>query len=147
VLSSAAVAREGNADQSAQEARVFTRYLVGRVPPPELVDRYRAASAAIWGDDVAPADEALVAFVRRHPWSVAPLDAATSLLRPGGYLRSKILTMAAILEASPTFADEFLPRNVSRAGLAWQIIAGGTAAVLQAVVGVLLLPMARRARA
>src|SRR2546422_2921837 len=147
VLSFTAVVRQGHGDFAALEARIFARYLVGRVPPADLVERYQAASQAIWGDGVAAADEALITFIRRHPWSVAPLDAATSLLRSGGHLRAKILTMAAILEASPAFADEFLPRNVSTGALVWQVFAGGAAACLQALVGVLLIPMARRARA
>jgi hypothetical protein len=147
VLSSAAVAPEGQADPAALEALLFARYLVGRVPPPDLVQRYRDASRTIWAGGAAAAEEALVTFVRRHPWAVGPLDAATSLLRPGGLLRSKILTMAAILEASPAFADDFLPRSVSTGALVWQIVAGGAAAGTQALIGLVLLPFARRARA
>ena len=33
------------------EARLFTRYLVGRPPPAELVDRYRAANARCRSDN------------------------------------------------------------------------------------------------
>jgi len=33
------------------EARLFTRYLVGRPPPAELVDRYRAANAEVLAID------------------------------------------------------------------------------------------------
>jgi len=147
VLSSGAVAPEAQADPAALEALLFARYLVGRVPPPDLVERYRDASRTIWEGGTAAAEEALVAFVRRHPWAVGPLDAATSVLRPGGLLRSKILTMAAILEASPAFADDFLPRSVSKPVLAWQILAGGAAASVQALIGLVLLPFARHARA
>jgi hypothetical protein len=147
VLSSAAVTPEGQADPAGLEAQIFARYLVGRMPPPDLVERYRDASRAIWSAAAPPGEEALVAFVRRHPWAVGPLDAVASVLHPGGHLRSKILTMAAVLEASPTFADDFLPRSVSRAALAWQLVAGGAAASVQALVGLVLLPIARRARA
>jgi hypothetical protein len=147
VLSSAAVAPEGQTDPAAIEARIFARYLVGRVPPPDLVQRYRDASRTIWGsDDGAAAEDPLVVFARRHPWTVGPLDAATSVLRPGGVLHAKVLTMAAILEASPAFADDFLPRNVSRGALLWQLVVGGAAASLQALVGLVLIPLARRAR-
>lgn len=147
MLSSAAVAPEGQTDPAAIEARIFARYLVGRVPPPDLVQRYRDASRTIWGnDDGAVAEDPLVAFARRHPWTVGPLDAATSVLHPGGVLHAKVLTMAAILEASPAFADDFLPRSVSRGALLWQLVVGGAAASLQALVGLVLLPLARRAR-
>ena len=147
MLSSAAVTPEGQADPAGLEAQVFARYLVGRMPPPDLVERYRDASRAISSAAAPPGEEALVAFVRRHPWAVGPLDAVTSVLHPGGHLRSKILIMAAVLEASPTFADDFLPRSVSRAALAWQLVAGGAAASVQVLVGLVLLPIARRARA
>jgi hypothetical protein len=55
--------------------------------------------------------------------------------------------MAAVLETSPEFADEFLPRAVPPlrlfAGLALQ----GVRAVLRAAVGVPLYAAAARARA
>jgi hypothetical protein len=141
------VAPEAHDDPAAREAHIFARYLVGRMPPADLVERYRDASRAIWSAPAPPGEETLVAFVRRHPWAVGPLDAVTSVLHSGGQLRSKILTMAAVLEASPAFADEFLPRSVSRAALAWQLVAGGAAASVQVLVGLVLLPIARRARA
>ena len=141
------MAELGQSDPAAIEARIFARYLVGRVPPPDLVERYRDASRSIWGSGAAvAADDALVAFARRHPWTVGPLDAATSVLDPGGLLHAKVLAMAAILEASPAFADDFLPRNVSRGALLWQLVVGGASASLQGLVGLLLLPLARRAR-
>jgi hypothetical protein len=149
VLSSAAVAPEGQTDPAAIEARIFARYLVGREPPPDLVERYRDASRTIWGSgdgDGAAAEDPLVAFARRHPWTVGPLDAATSVLHPGGVLHARVLTMAAILEASPAFADDFLPRSVSTGALLWHLVAGGAAASLQALVGLVLLPLARRAQ-
>ena len=64
------------------EARTFTRYLVGRPPPPELVARYREANAVLFATPVDPVDAAVVDFVRRHPWSVGLLDAAVGLRRP-----------------------------------------------------------------
>jgi hypothetical protein len=143
VLSSAAVTLD--TDDASREAHVFARYLVGRPPTPETLARYVAARHAIWGDGAAA--DPLLAFVRRHPWSVAPLDAATSLFQRDGMLHGAILTMAAILETSPQFADQFLPRSVSRAALVGELVAGGVATAVQVVAGVLLLPLARRGRA
>jgi hypothetical protein len=132
-------------DDALREARIFARYLVGRVPPSALLERYRQASRAIWS--TAPSlDDPLLTFVRRHPWSVGPLDAAASLLQPGGRLRSRLLTMAAILEASPDCAEDFLPRAASTPRLVWTVIAAGAVTALQAAAGLALLPVARRAR-
>ena len=129
------------------EACTFGRYLVGRTPPPELVARYCEANAALFTAPPAPADEAIVAFVRRHPWSVGLLDAAVGLRRPGSLLRNKILVMTAILETSPAFADEFLVPPVHPIVLALRVAALGTLAVARTLLGLALYPAAARARA
>jgi hypothetical protein len=128
------------------EARIFARYLVGRTPAPDLVARYRDANRALWSGAPGPGDAERLAFVRRHPWSVGPLDAAAALLDPAGQLRSKVLVAAAILEATPAHADDFLPRAVSVAALFWRLAVSGTAAVALAFLGVLLWPLAGRSR-
>jgi len=128
------------------EARIFTRYLVGRTPAPELITRYCAASRALWPGAPGPGEAERLAFVRRHPWSVGPLDAAAALLDPGGQLRGKVLVAAAILETTPAHADDFLPRSVSVAALFWRLAASGTLAVAEAVLGALLWPLAGRLR-
>ncbi|HYY06513.1 MAG TPA: hypothetical protein VE997_08040 [Candidatus Limnocylindria bacterium] len=129
------------------EAHLFARYLVGRPPPAELVERYRAANAAIFTEPVARQDAALIAFARRHPWSVSLLDAASGLLRPGSLLRNKILLMAAILETSPAFADEFLPRDARPLGLVLALLAHGTVAATRAALGAVVYAAAVRSRA
>ncbi len=144
VLTSAAVTADPR-DAASSEAHLFARYLVGRPPSPAAVDRYRDARQAIFAG--AASSDPVLAFVRRHPWSLAPLDAAASLVQPGGMLHAAVLTMAAVLETSPEFADEFLPRSVSRGALAWQLLAGGVATAANVAAGLLLLPLARRAGA
>ena len=129
------------------EAQVFGRYLVGERPPAELVARYRAANETLFAEPVSGEDAAIVAFARRHPWSVGPLDAATGLFRPASALRNKILVMAAILEATPAFADEFLLPPVRPVALALRVTGLGLVAVARTLFGVALLPLAARARA
>lgn len=129
------------------EARIFARYLVGRPPPPELIDRYRAANARLFTAPAPAADRSLVAFVRRHPWSVGLLDAAAGIRRPGSLLRNKILVMAAILETAPAFAGEFLAPPVGPLALALRVAGLGTLAVVRTILGMALLPLALRARA
>jgi hypothetical protein len=138
------VAEDGVLDD---EARLFTRYLVGRTPPPDLVARYAEADRTIWTTPAPSREAGLVHFARRHPWSVGLLDAAAGLLQPSGRLRGKILVMSAILETSPVFADEFLPRTVRTPSLLLHLVAAGTAALAQALLGALLYPFAVRSRA
>ena len=129
------------------EAQAFGRYLVGRTPPAELVARYRAANETLFTDPVSAEDAAIVAFACRHPWSVGPLDAVSGLFRPGSALRNKVLVMAAILETTPAFADDFLLPPVRPLALAVRVTGLGLAVVGRTLLGVALLPLAARARA
>jgi hypothetical protein len=126
------------------EARLLSRYLVGAVPAEGLVARYVEACHTLFPAQGSPRDEALLAFVRRHPWSVSLLDAACGLLWRGARLREKVLVMAAVLEASPDFAEEFLPRTAGPLALFVQLAGIGLVAVGRAVAGLLLLPLAMR---
>jgi hypothetical protein len=128
------------------EARVFSRYLVGRNPPDELIDRYEKANGILFAEPCDRRDAALIGFVGRHPWSVSFLDAASGLLRPSGLLRGKILTMGAILETSPEFADDFLPREEHPAAFVFHLLILGVVAVACVVLGSLLYGVAIRSR-
>ena len=122
----------------AVEARIFARYLVGRDPSPAHVERYVAASRTHFPDPLPPDDAAVLAWVRRHPWSVGPLDAACGLARPGGALRNRVLLMAAVLEATPEFADDFLPHHVGPLAMVIRVGAAGAVAVANALGGLVL---------
>jgi hypothetical protein len=126
------------------EGRIFGRYLGGRLPPPELIDRYVEANRVLRASSVSERDVALVAFVRRHPWTVSYLDAAAGLFARDGLLRSKLLVMAAILEASPAFADEFLPRASGRLALVVRLSVLGVVVVAQVGIGAVLYAAAVR---
>jgi hypothetical protein len=128
----------------AREARVFGRYLVGREPDDAHVARYVAASRTHFPGPLAADDAAVLAWVRRHPWSIGMLDGAAGLLRPGGALRSRILLMAAVLESTPEFADHFLPRQVGPLALVARVGVAGTIAVLNALVGAPLYALVAR---
>jgi hypothetical protein len=126
------------------EARVFSRYLVGRVAPDGLLARYADAVRTLLAVPGGTADEAILDFVRRHPWSVSLLDAACALVRPRARLREKLLVMAAVLEASTDFAEEFLPRTEPPLLLLAHLAGLGCLAAGRTVAGLLLLPIAAR---
>ncbi len=132
-------------DRADEDAVLLARYLVGREPEPELIARYREAVRTTWPTAPPPREAALVAFVRRHPWSLGPLDAAAALVQPAGRLRGTVLVMSAILETSPAFADDFLPQSAPLGSTVLRLVRDGTVAVAKAAVGLLLYPVAARA--
>ena len=133
-------------DVLAAEAILFSRYLLRTDPPAEMIERYVAGDRILFPDRAADADRAVVAFARSHPAAVSLLDAATGLLMPDALLRKKILLMAAILEASPRYADEFLPRTVPPLRLFFSLCGWTLTSAFKVVLGTPLLLLARRTR-
>ena len=130
------------------EAELVGRCLDGdRAAFGALVERYREANRILLGGTAPVSDAAVIAFARRHPWSIPFLDGAAGLVRPGSLLRNKILVMAAVLEASPAFAEEFLSRTVHPVSLVLRVLGLATLAVVRAAVGVLVYAAATRSRA
>src|SRR5262245_54341077 len=104
---------ESDANESTEslreEARLFARYIAGDAQP-QLVDRYivacrRLALGRPEGDDLG-----LLSFVRRHPSSLAALDAACGIIRPESLLRRKLFLMLALLETTPAHSALFLAK-------------------------------------
>jgi len=130
----------GSDQRIAADFKLIAGYLIDADPPAELVDRYVAAHSELFGNAVAPEWE----FVRRHPRALPYLDAAAGVLARHSLLRKNILLAAAILEASPAYADFFLEEVEGRIRLlgllAWQ----GALGVGKLALGAPLLLAARR---
>lgn len=127
----------------AREARLLSCYLLGIEPSPELAKRYVAAHAKLLGPE-PPSEQALADYCLDHPWAIGPLDAACALLRPHALLRKKILLMAAILEASPDHADDFLPHAYPTWSLLPRLAWWGSCAAAKALLGLPLLAVVKR---
>jgi hypothetical protein len=126
------------------EAAALGRYLLGRPAPKEALRRYVEGSLRLFDGTASREDLAIVAFVRRHSWSLPPLDAACGLLRPRSLLRQKLILMLAILETVPEIASDFLPVARPRALVVVRLLAAGLVAGLKTAAGLLILPAARR---
>lgn len=128
----------------ALEARRLAPGLVGGEPPPPVVARYVAAHRALIEAPRDPREIALAAFAVRHPWSARPLDAACGLIRPQALLRRKLRLLAAVLEATPDFADAFLPPAAPPRALSLRLLLFAAGAVGRAAAGLALYPLASR---
>lgn len=126
--------------RAAEEFSFISRYLMDVDPPPELVNRYVAATRKLLGDAAASEWE----FVRRHPRLLPYLDAAAGVFSPRSLLRNKILLAAAILEASPAYAEFFLEEREGRFRVLRVLIWQGLRSAVKLAVGVPLLQLARR---
>lgn len=123
-----------------REARLFGRYLVGEEPGEPFVERYLAAADALLSSSPGP----VVRFALRRPWTLPLLDAASAVVRPRGPLRSRLLVMAAVLEASPAYADLFLPRPAGAVRQVVDVVAAGGVGAAKVAVGLPMLLVARR---
>ena len=122
------------------EAIVFGRYLVGEEPAEELVERYCRANEKLFPG----ADDAVVAFARQHPWSVAMLDAGAGIADAGSLLRKKLLVMTAIVETTPALVDKTEQRAVGLPTLAVKVGVAGARAAFHLVTGLALHAVVRR---
>ena len=126
-----------------REARRIGRYLVGGDLPQELVERYQAANLALFPETPSETDGAILEFVRRHPWSLPPLESALGLIRPDALLRRKLVVMTAILETEPRFAGDFEALAPGRAGAVVRLMGLGLSSAAKVAAGILLYPFAR----
>jgi hypothetical protein len=98
-----------NLDESLRdEGERFGRYLNGRPVAPALVDRYVRAMLAK-GLVAEGRDRRLLRFVEMHPAWLGIVDGGLALRRPRSVIRTKLLVMSAILEATPDATSAFLP--------------------------------------
>lgn len=129
----------------ATESILIGRYLLGCDPPRELQERYVAAHRILYHEQGKSAESPELRFIHHHPWALPFIDAGAGLLQPESVVREKILLMTAILEATPVYAEFFLPGRTPVLTLlldvTWQALRGG----LKIVVGLPLFLWARGA--
>jgi hypothetical protein len=119
------------------EAERFGRYLAGRPIEPHLADRYVAAIAQL-RPVIGARDRRRIGFALAHPRLIGFVDGGLALRDPQSMLRWKLVVMTAILEATPEYANAFLPRHRWPWYAAYAGIVGLRAAVKGAVGAVLV---------
>jgi hypothetical protein len=127
-----------------KEGRLFARYLLDREPPQDMIDRYISANRELGTDIAMQSTEKLMECTLTHPWSIPFLDAAAGVIQPDFLLRKKIYIMAAVLEASPIFADQFLPQNLAPFKLFARLIFNSVTAGIKMIIGIPLFYLLRK---
>lgn len=130
-------------DQLRTEALVFGRYLVGREPSEDLVDRYRRANERLFGSP-GPEEQVIIDFALRRPWSLPMLDAALGLTQSASLLRKKLLVMTAIVETTPEYLDSTEQRAVGLSQLALRVGVAGARVAYHVAGGLALSALLRR---
>ena len=125
-----------------RECRLFAVYLAGRQPSEEIVARYAAGWSRVRPQ--GRSGSAALRAVERRPALLPFLDAACALRRGDDPLRRKLLLLTAILETSPEFANDFLPRHRPLPALLAELLWNGARAVAKTTIGLLLLPFVAR---
>lgn len=123
------------------QARIFGQSLIGQVPNESAIDLYVKAMHTPVA--VSPADMRLLTFVQRYPMLVGFIDGGLALVNPQSEVRRRLYTMFAILEATPAYAELFLPQNQSKLYVI-RIIFVGLRASIRGVFGVILVKMVAR---
>lgn len=123
----------------AGDFKLISKYLLDAFPPDELVNRYVAAHEILLGDPVAAEWD----FVRRHPAALPYLDAAMGVFARSSPMRKKIILAAAILEASPAYADFFLEEIQGIGHVLGDLVWHGTLSLGKLLVGMPILLIAR----
>ena len=120
-----------------KEAILFTKYLTGTTPSPELINRYAEACVKL-NFSVAETEDKYLEKILRWPFLLPFFDAALSLRNTKTVLRKKILVMLAVLETTPEYYSFFSSKNFSL--FEWVVIfLKGIWAVVKFVVGSFIL--------
>jgi len=119
-----------------KEARVFTRYLIGKEPGGLPVQLYIKALQKL-DIPISPRDQGKLNFLLRFPFFMGMIDGALAMINPEHPIRKKLYVMFAILESDPIYTQCFLPKaGTSLFAILWT----GIRAVFNTLLGFILLP-------
>jgi hypothetical protein len=123
------------------EAIILSKYLLGQGSSEQEDKLYHEAMTRL--NILLTGQEAKVwKYMMTHPRSVPYIDAALALTKPNGNIRRKIFVMLAILEASPTHSDQFLPLRFNSLYF-FKVMYSSIRSVLRALTGIILLKLVR----
>jgi hypothetical protein len=135
------MSKASEAEKLTKQAEFFSRYLVGGSATQKATELYVHALQTVPGA-IQSKEKKLLDFMMRNPWSVGFVDAGLAMVNPKSEIRRRVYTMFCILEATPEYADKFLPQKHSL----WYLpMIGliGLKGVIRSVIGVVLVKVVR----
>jgi len=121
------------------EATIFGNYLLNRIPNTAVRSLYENIIQSS-GIPISGNEEKLFRFALKNAWSIGLIDSALALLNPHHELRRRLYLMYALLEATPEYADHFLPKQRNPFYL-FVILFSGCRAIVKTIIGVLLVKL------
>ncbi len=120
-----------------EEARLFCQYIVGSLPSQEIIERYetilRSSPVAVTSKDAK-----IISFVHRHPRLLGAIDSYAALFMPHSEIRRRLYVLFAVLESTPEYSEEFLPKD--RGALYLFVIAGvSIRTVFRVLLGIIIV--------
>lgn len=120
-----------------REAHIFSNYLLRKTPSGAAVELYVKAMQANPGE-LDKSEAKLLNFALKHAWLLSCIDGGLVFVRPHSEVRRRIYTMLSILETTPDFAEDFLPKQ--RAWwYAFVTLWAGVRGVARAALGVFII--------
>ena len=120
----------------AREAEIFGTYLAGQRPGGDVAGVY---AAAVRQHGLESIDDAVLAYVVRHPGRLKYIDAALAFSGRESLLRKKLFIMFCVLEAHPDYCDHFLARADNQRSIISLFFLGIRSAMRIAIGKMLLL--------
>lgn len=119
-----------------EQAEIFSKYLIGKMPKEHHIERYVDIISAQEGF-ASNAHDSFLIFALKYPYTIPYLDAYLAFRHPYGELRYRILVMFAVLEGSPDFWQDFLPEKKSVLYI-FRIVIIGMRAAIRLGIGMIL---------
>lgn len=124
-----------------QQAQIFTHYLIRKKAHPAVLKLYARSFKNT--TTLSKHDLRLLAIMQKYPLSIGFIDAGLAISNPHSEARRRIYVMLAILEASPLYHNEFLPKKRSRL-YALYIFYVGAISLARGLLGVVIVKVIAR---
>ncbi len=123
-----------------KEGLIVSRYLTKSDPPEELVALYCTANQVLFlSTHNKDPDRYHLHLILQYPFLLPFIDAFSSIFRPRGLIRKKILVMLSILETSPEFSELFRPLAFSRFRFIFTLMIMALSTVAKSLIGLCLM--------